>query len=66
MQGAKFRGRGTRNGTSREVVCLDSGHEWWPKREDGLPRTDGANPEKTEPNPEMMQSVGEHQEVPKK
>jgi hypothetical protein len=24
-----------------------------------------ANPEKTEPNQEMMQSIGEHQEVPK-
>jgi hypothetical protein len=35
MQGANLRGHGTRNGTSRENGCLDSGHEGWSQREDG-------------------------------
>jgi hypothetical protein len=40
MQGANLSGHGTRNGTAREDGSLDSEHEGWLKREDGLPRSD--------------------------
>jgi hypothetical protein len=59
MQEANFREHGTRNRTSREDGCLDSGHEGWAKREDGLPTSDRGQSRENGAESRMMQSITE-------
>jgi membrane protein involved in colicin uptake len=64
MKGTKTRDANQMgDGASREDRFRDKGHDGWPKETTACHEATEADTEKIQPDPGMMQSVGEHQEV---